>query len=54
MQASIKFDRCRATMIFSEDSSTLPLDEFLLIQPHVNLDWKVLIRMKRLICIGNY
>jgi hypothetical protein len=36
----------RAPMIFSEDSSTLPLDEFILIQRHANLDWKVLIRMK--------
>jgi hypothetical protein len=42
----------RETMIFSESSSTLPLDEFLLIQRHVNLDGKELIRMKRLICIG--
>jgi hypothetical protein len=35
------------TMIFLEDSSTLPHDEFLLIQRHVNLDWKVLIRIER-------
>jgi hypothetical protein len=36
----------RAPMIFSEDSSTLPLNEIILIQHHVHLDWKVLIRMK--------